>query len=94
MNSESSTPERNVDLIASVHTSVLNSEITAKALADDIGKSYSTLMREINPRDDGAKLGAETLQEIMRHTRDITPLRLMAESLGYTVKPVRSTRKM
>lgn len=36
-----------------------------KAVAADIGKPYSTLCRELDPADDGAKLGAETLYPII-----------------------------
>lgn len=75
------------DLIKVVHTVVLENELPAKALADEIGKPYSTLLREINPYDRGAKLGAETLLEIMHRTRDVTPLQYMADLLGYEMVP-------
>lgn len=75
------------DLIKVVHTVVLENEMPAKALADEIGKPYSTLLREINPYDRGAKLGAETLLEIMQQTRDVSPLHYMAEVLGYEMVP-------
>lgn len=77
------------DLIKVVHSVVLDSAIPAKALADEIGKPYSTLLREINPYDNGAKLGAETLLEIMQQTRDVSPLRYMADILGYEMVPKR-----
>ena len=36
-----------------------------KAIAAEIGKPYPTLKRELNPADDGAKLGADALLGIM-----------------------------
>lgn len=48
--------------------------------------SYSTLLREINPFDDGAKLGAETLVDIMKVTENIQPLQHIAEEFGYELK--------
>lgn len=75
------------DLIKVVHTVVLENEMPAKALADEIGKPYSTLLREINPYDKGAKLGAETLLDIMQQTKDVSPLMYMAEVLGYEMVP-------
>lgn len=66
---------------------VLQSTMSAHDIAKAVGKPYSTLMREINPYDPGAKLGAETLLEIMRHTGNTTPLEYMAEQLGLKVVP-------
>jgi len=54
-------------------------------IARDLGKPYSTLMRECNPFDKGAKLGADTLFKIMIITENIEPLRFMANKLGYEV---------
>ena len=48
---------------------------------------YSTLMREINPYDKGAKLGVETFMAIIETTGDPTPLKLMAYELGYRLIP-------
>ena len=52
-----------------------------------VGKPYSTLMREINPYDKGAKLGVETFMAIIETTGDPTPLKLMAYELGYRLIP-------
>ncbi len=62
---------------------VLEGQLSAKILAKEIGKPYSTLLREINPFDMQAKLGVETLLDIMRVTQNVDPLRIMAEALGY-----------
>jgi len=56
---------------------------SAMDIARKLGKPYSTLMRECNPFDKGAKLGVNTLFRIMIITKDIEPLRFMANSLGY-----------
>ena len=58
----------------------------AKNIAAAVGKPYSTLLREVNPFDDGAKLGAETLVDIMRVTGNIQPLEHIAEQFGYELK--------
>lgn len=70
-----------------VHQIVLNSSTPAKALAEDVGKSYSTLLREVNPYDSGAKLGVETLMAIMRETGNVDPLVYMARELGFELVP-------
>lgn len=75
------------DLIATVHDLVLESPIGAKAIAQAVGKPYSTLLREVNPYDTGAKLGAETLLHIMKSTGNITPLEQMATEMGYRLEP-------
>lgn len=62
------------NLISAVHDLVLESGLGAKNIAAAVGKPYSTLLREVNPFDDGAKLGAETLVDIMRVTGNIQPL--------------------
>lgn len=75
------------DLIKILHNLVLDSPIPAKVLAKEVGKPYSTLLREINPYDTGAKLGVETLLRIMQYTRNVSPLEYMANQLGYTLTP-------
>ena len=71
------------NLISAVHDLVLESGLGAKNIAAAVGKPYSTLLREVNPFDDGAKLGAETLGDIMRVTGNIQPLEHIAEQFGY-----------
>lgn len=76
-----------------IHASVLDSHIPAKVLAKRIGKPYSTLLREINPYDQGAKLGVETFIEILKVTGDISPVEYIANELGLDIvpKPLRKT---
>lgn len=61
----------------------------ATCMAQNLGarKAYSTLARELNPDDDGAKLGALTLFMLMLTTGDHTPLKDWAEKLGYYLVP-------
>ncbi|UZP65876.1 amino acid-binding protein [Desulfovibrio mangrovi] len=75
------------DLSRIVHHVVLNSQMPAKALAKEVGKSYSTLLREVNPYDTGAKLGVDTLMEIMRQTGNVDPLIYMAKQFGFDLVP-------
>lgn len=77
----------NNNLVNSVHDLVLESPLGAKNIAQAVGKPYSTLLREVNPYDAGAKLGAETLLNIMKITGNISPLKLMALEMGYTLSP-------
>lgn len=80
------------DLIKIVHAAVLESRVPAKVLAREIGKPYSTLLREINPYDAGAKLGIETFFQIIRITGDIAALEYMAEELGMQLVPKRGMK--
>ena len=73
------------DLIKILHNLVLDNPTPAKVLAKEIGKPYSTLLREINPYDTGAKLGVETLLQIMKLTKNVAPLEYMANQLGYSL---------
>ena len=75
--------EKNVTKV--VQDCILDSGIQAKVVAEKIQKPYSTLMREINPFDVSAKLGAETLLEIMKVTHDIRPLKFMATEMGLSL---------
>lgn len=71
-----------------VHTVVLEDLKPARKLAEEIGKPYSTLLREVNPYDQSAKLGIETLLDIMHCTGNVTPLEYMAKQLGYNLNHV------
>ncbi|TIH14843.1 hypothetical protein D0S45_11925 [Marinifilum sp. JC120] len=65
---------------------VMNGPVPLEELAERLGKTPKTLVREVNPEDRKAKLGAETLVEIMRITGAVEPLRLMAEELDFTIE--------
>lgn len=65
------------------HDAVLSGRVPTKGLARQLGKPYSTLMRELNPFDTHAKLGADTLFDIMRLTGEVDVLRHMAREMGF-----------
>lgn len=78
----------NDELLSVFQEAVFQSRFSASEIAAGIHKPYSTLMRECNPYDSGAKLGAKTLFDIMAFTCNIEPLRHMAHRLGYELKPI------
>lgn len=75
-------------VLTALHQSVIEGKIPAKTVADSIGKTYSTLMREMNPYDTGAKIGVETFMDIVKITGDATPLQAMAQELGFCLTPL------
>ncbi len=74
-------------LIGIVQDVVLHGPQRAEDVAAAIGKPYSTLMRELNPFDSGAKLGAETLLAIVRVTGNTAPLEFLAREAGCLLLP-------
>ena len=71
---------------------VLEGRVSAKDVSREIKKPYSTLLRELNPFDTHAKLGAETMFAIVKTTRNVSVLEFMARELGYTLTPVDSAK--
>jgi hypothetical protein len=71
---------------------VLAGQIAAKEVSREIRKPYSTLLRELNPFDSHAKLGAETMFDIVKVTHNVAILEFMARELGYTLMPVKGIR--
>jgi len=71
-----------------VRDMVFNSGVPAKSIAQELRKSYTTFLRELNPDDDGAKLGADALKIIMEKCKEVTPLRHLAMQLGYRLMPL------
>jgi len=69
---------------------VLEGRIPAKDVSQEIKKPYSTLLRELNPFDSHAKLGAETMFEIVKVTHNVAILEFMAREMGYTLMPIES----
>lgn len=61
---------------------VLTGDMPMKVISEKINKKYSTLMRELSPWDDYAKLGLSTAIAIMRVTRDRRILDLIIEASG------------
>lgn len=75
-------------LTRAIQDIVLENNKPAKQIAQEVGKPYPTLLREINPFDSGAKVGVETLVPLMRATNSVTPLEILAEEVGCVVAPV------
>jgi hypothetical protein len=64
---------------------VLEGPKTAKDVAEEVGKTYPTLMRELNVMDSNAKLGVELLLPLMKACQSVMPLRFLASRMGYRV---------
>lgn len=69
------------------HRAILGNPVPLKVLAKRIGKPYSTLLREVNPYDQGAKLGVETFIEIVKITGEISLIEHIANEFGLAVVP-------
>lgn len=65
---------------------VLTCNMPMKVISERINKKYSTLMRELSPWDDYAKLGLSTAIAIMRVTGDRRILELIIEASGMEKK--------
>ncbi len=75
------------ELTRIVQHAILDGHKPAKLVSQEIEKPYSTMLREANPYDTSAKVGIETLLDIMRVTGNPAPLHYMAKSLGYEIIP-------
>lgn len=75
------------DLTKKMQDVVLEGRVSAKEVCREIKKPYSTLLRELNPFDTHAKLGAETMFQIVKATHNVSVLEFMASELGYTLMP-------
>ena len=64
---------------------IIQDPAQVQKLARKLGKTYASLVREANPYDGGAKLGADTLLKIMELSHDVRPLQYMAEQFGMTL---------
>lgn len=78
-----------VSLLSLIQILVMENKFSAKDLAKYVNKPYSTLIRESNPHDSGAKMGVETLFKLMKVTGNIEPLKWMAHELGYAIVPLK-----
>lgn len=73
--------------LALIQRSVLRQSGGGQSVAKHIQVPYSTLMREINPDDSGAKLGVERFCRVMQVTNDYSPLASLADMCGFTLTP-------
>jgi hypothetical protein len=69
---------------------VLDGSIPAKVIASEINKPYTTMLREINPYDSGAKVGVDLLVPLMAAAKSVEPLRSLAQEMGYIIVPMRA----
>lgn len=76
-----------IKLTRIIQESILEGRKPAKLISKEIGKPYSTMLREANPFDTTAKVGVETLIDIMRATENVAPLRYLADLMGYELTP-------
>lgn len=74
------------DIIQAVVQMVEESGKPIKTIAEEIGKQYSTLKRELNEFDEGAKLGVELLYPLMVACDGDQPLEYLADRRGYSLK--------
>lgn len=72
-------------MLDAVNLMVEESGKPIKAIAEEIGKPYSTLKRELNEFDEGAKLGAELLLPLMLACSGDQPLQYLADRRGYNL---------
>lgn len=64
---------------------VQNASQPIKNIAEQVGKPYSTLMRELDPDDKGAKLGVDMLLPLMQACNSVAPLRYLAGMMSHRV---------
>lgn len=76
------------ELAQMMHNMFMDSPVPPREIAAAVGKPYSTLLREVNLYDSGAKLGVETMFKIIQHTGNMKPLEYMAEQLGFRLIPM------
>jgi len=79
-------------IVAVIREMVRTSDKPAKALAKELGKPYSTFMRELSQGDNGAKFGVEMLLPLMRACASIMPLRFLAARMGCRVVSLQDVR--
>ena len=77
------------ELTKIIQEAVLKCPKSAREVAQEMGKPYPTLMREINPDDAGAKVGVESLVTLMRTTENIQPLTYLSNVMGYLLVPLK-----
>lgn len=71
--------------VDSVTIMVEESDKPIKAIAEEVGKNYSTLKRELNEFDEGAKLGVELLVPLMMACESTLPLKFLADRFDFNL---------
>lgn len=77
-----------------VHDMVLDGNVPAKVIAAEIGKPYTTMLREINPHDSGAKVGIDLILPLMRAAKSVEPLKYLSHQMGYALVPLKRSESM
>ena len=62
---------------------VISDSANVQKIARRVGKKCSTLIREVDPNNQRAKLGVETLMVVMETSHDVRPLVYMAQQMGF-----------
>lgn len=75
------------EFIRIVHETGLENPLGTKQVTQVVGKPYTPVPREINPLDTGAKLGAETLMQLMNANNEQAPVHHEAAQKGYPIAP-------
>jgi len=75
-----------------LHDAIVRRRGLAKQVAKALNKPYSTLLRELNPWDRGAKIGVDDLSLILKSSGDVSALKAIAEDLGYKLTPIKEKR--
>ena len=71
-----------------IHKVITHDHDTVQKLARRLGKRCSTLLREADPHDARAKMGADTLFAFMEVSHDVRPLAYMAGKLGLELRKI------
>ena len=61
--------------------------VPCKIVAARLGRPLSTLQRELNPHDEGAKLGADHLLPLLHAAENFEPLVDALADIGYRIEP-------
>jgi hypothetical protein len=72
-----------------VYEMVEGAPLPVKTIAEKVNKRYSTLVRELDPEDQGAKLGVDMLLPLMKVCNSSAPLRFLAHKMGYRLSSAR-----
>ncbi len=71
---------------------VIGSSAGAKNVAEQVGKAYHTLMRELNEDDQHAKLGANLILPLMSACDSVAPLEHLARRTGFRLVSIASAK--
>lgn len=76
------------DILEVINAMIDESPKRLAQIAEEIGKPYPTLKRELNEFDDGAKLGVMSVLPLMRACDSASPLEYLAYRMGFRLVPL------